>query len=603
MKFTRRPTVKKINLKLIGQVVLYILALTVLIVACRNSNQSTMAFCMPIPFEGEYSIAGEEWKPLTENTDISSFDGDLLLRGNFDMGIEEGNNLNFYLNHIGMSMSVNGEEVYVTTDMLIDTGADLCGTNWVCWTSTGIGEEDIVEIRLHNPHRYGNKTAYTDFLKYVYGGEISFFKNWIGSYTRPFWIAGFVVLVVAFALLGMAIGFRSFHISYGKELWHMGMLTLLAGGYILLDTPDISLKSHLIVFNTYGRQLCLMLAGLELGICIAKSLSGKAHRIAVSAVSVLGAALGILLIPVLTGKTVMYDMLPFWTGIQAVFSAILFGCCILEWKKKQKKDHMMLLSFLLVLAAVLLELANTCTYWWMSGILVKIVFVAVLIFQMIRAVMAVPAGYRASVKAEKLSEELKNSRIVLYMSQIRTHFIFNVLNAISGMCKYDPDKADETVVRFARFLRSNMDIMEEDRLVPFERALEHVEDYVALEEVRFGGRIEFVTDIEVSSFKLPSLILQPLVENAIRHGLLSKPDGGMIVLRTWTDRKNIMISIEDDGVGFEPDLPERENSLALKNIRFRLENMVNGRLDVQSCPGHGTKVTITIPYQEEKGTK
>ena len=130
-----------------------------------------------------------------------------------------------------------------------------------------------------------------------------------------------------------------------------------------------------------------------------------------------------------------------------------------------------------------------------------------------------------------------------------------------------------------------------------------MEDYVALEQVRFGEKIEFVTDIEVSNFEIPSLILQPLAENAIRHGLLPKPDGGMIVLRTWTDRKNIMISIEDDGVGFEPDLPERENSLALKNIRFRLENMVNGRLDVQSCPGKGTKVTITIPCQEEKGTK
>lgn len=189
------------------------------------------------------------------------------------------------------------------------------------------------------------------------------------------------------------------------------------------------------------------------------------------------------------------------------------------------------------------------------------------------------------------------------MSQIRTHFIFNVLNAISGMCKYDPDKADKTVVRFARFLRSNMDIMEEDKPVPFERALEHVEDYVALEEVRFGGRIEFVTDIEVSRFKLPSLILQPLVENAIRHGLLPKPDGGMIVLRTRTDGKNIMISIEDEGVGFDTEQPAKEKSVALKNIRFRLENMVNGRLDVQSCPGQGTKVTITIPCQEEKGTK
>lgn len=594
---------KKINLKKIGQVVLYVLALTVLIVACRNSNQSTLSFPIPISFEGEYSLDGEEWKPLTENPDISAFDGDLLLRGNFNMSMAEGSYLNFYLNHIGIRISVNGEEVYTTSNMIYDTGADLCGEIWDSWSSTGIGEEDVVEIQLHNFHHYGNKTAYTDFLKSLYGGQTDYFKNWLGGYTRPFWVIGFVLVVAAFAMIGMAVGFLALRISYGKELWHMGMLAFLAGVYILLDTPDISLKSHLIVFNTYGRQLCIMLAGLELGICAAKSLSGKAHRIARASVSALGVSIGILLIPVLAGKVVVYDTLPFWVGIQAVFSAVLFGCCILEWKNGQKKEHTMLLSFLIVLAAVLLELANTCTYWWMSGVVVKTVFVVIFLFHMVRAAMTVPADYRASIKAKELAEELKNSRITLSMSQIRTHFIFNVLNAISGMCKYDPDKADETVVRFARFLRSNMDIMEEDRPVPFVRALEHVEDYVALEQVRFGEKIEFVTDIEVSNFEIPSLILQPLAENAIRHGLLLKPDGGMILLRTWADRQNVMISIEDDGVGFDTGQPVKEKSMALKNIRFRLENMVNGRINIESSPGHGTKVTITIPHQKEEGTK
>ena len=137
---------KKINLKKIGQVVLYVLALAVLIVACRNSNQSTLSFPIPISFEGEYSTDGGEWKPLTENQDISAFDGDLLLRGNFGMSIEEGIYLNFYLNHIGIRISVNGEEVYTTSNMIYDTGADLCGKIWDSWSSTGIGEEDVVEI-------------------------------------------------------------------------------------------------------------------------------------------------------------------------------------------------------------------------------------------------------------------------------------------------------------------------------------------------------------------------------------------------------------------------------------------------------------------------
>lgn len=135
---------------------------------------------------------------------------------------------------------------------------------------------------------------------------------------------------------------------------------------------------------------------------------------------------------------------------------------------------------------------NAYTNFWTSGIVIKVLFILFFIYHLLHAVVAIAGNQRESEKAKVLAKELKNSRIVLAMSQIKTHFIFNVLTAISGMCEYDPIKADETLVQFARYLRHNIDVMQEDGLEMFSKTLEHLEDYVQLEQVRFGDKIKFV---------------------------------------------------------------------------------------------------------------
>lgn len=148
-------------------------------------------------------------------------------------------------------------------------------------------------------------------------------------------------------------------------------------------------------------------------------------------------------------------------------------------------------SAIVLLTVLLLELVNSCTGWWRGGICIKIIFTVLFVFHLVRAAWLVAKNQQDSIRAEMLREELKNSRIVLAMSQIRTHFVFNILNAISGMCEYDPQKADETLVMFAHYLRSNINIMEEDEPEAFTKSLEHLEKYVFLEQVRFGEKIQF----------------------------------------------------------------------------------------------------------------
>lgn len=594
----------KLNVSIAGWLLLIFLAALVLVRACTGSHQSSMSILLPAAFQGEYRLGEGNWETYTENTELSALKGDLYIKGNFAYEIPENLILNFYLDHIAMSMSVNGEQVFITSTMDIpEAMADSCGVSWNGWVSTGIMPEDEVEIHLHNPHRFGNKRAYDDFLKAIYVCNQDQLKDLIGTYSRPYWLAGLFILVVSALLLGMALGFRILHIPQDSLLLHLGMLSIFVGGYILLDTPDISLRNHLIVFNTCGRQLCIMLAGVELGICILKNLKDKMRKPGNIAAAAMVISDVFLLLPVLSKKVLIYDTIPAWVGIHILIVLVLAGICIYELRKGNTAHRMIMVSFLLMLAVVLLEFMNFFTYWWDSGLVAKSVFFLLIIFNLVKAVIVVSENYKCSIQSRKLEEELKNSRIVLAMSQIRTHFIFNVLNAISGFCKYDPDKADETVVRFSRYLRVNIDVLQEDKPVPFWKILEHLKDYMELEQLRFEERVHFVEKIEAEDFELPYLTIQPLLENSIKHGILPKAEGGTIELHTKREGNNILISVTDDGIGYNIEEIGKEHSVGLENVRFRLQYMMHGNLIIASEPGKGTKATILIPDNRQRSDR
>ncbi len=194
--------------------------------------------------------------------------------------------------------------------------------------------------------------------------------------------------------------------------------------------------------------------------------------------------------------------------------------------------------------------------------------------------------------------DLTESRITSMMSQIRNHFIFNTLGVISGYCKIDPEKADEALTKFARYLRRNINYLETNDLIFFETEVSQIEDYVSLEQMRFGDIVEFGEDFEVTDFQIPPLTVQPLVENAIKHGLTKPGKKGSVCILTRQEQGFIRIEVVDDGVGFVPEELEKENSIGIQNIRYRLEHMANAKLEIDSTPGKGTRAVIRIPRKE-----
>ena len=202
-------------------------------------------------------------------------------------------------------------------------------------------------------------------------------------------------------------------------------------------------------------------------------------------------------------------------------------------------------------------------------------------------------------KAEK---QLYESRISVMLSQIQPHFLYNSLNAIRGLCRKDPEQAREAIGSFAEYLRGNMDSLNKREPIPFIRELSHIENYLKLEKFRFGDELKVNYDIKEKNFFIPALSVQPLVENAVKHGICEKENGGTLTLKTYRDGEYIVIEVRDDGVGFDAEKlisEDKERShIGIQNTRERLKQMIGASLTIESLPGKGTVAKIRFIPEE-----
>jgi len=196
---------------------------------------------------------------------------------------------------------------------------------------------------------------------------------------------------------------------------------------------------------------------------------------------------------------------------------------------------------------------------------------------------------------DALENELLQSQISVMLSQIQPHFLFNSLLAIRELCLIEPETASEAVDEFSAYLRANLDSLNIKIPIPFDKELRHVKTYLSLEKKRFGDKVNIVYDINTTDFSIPVLTLQPIVENAVRHGITKREDGGTVVIKTEEKDDEIIITVTDDGVGFDSECEQESNRhVGIRNVRSRLAAMFCGSLCVQSKPGVGTTAVIRI---------
>ena len=195
---------------------------------------------------------------------------------------------------------------------------------------------------------------------------------------------------------------------------------------------------------------------------------------------------------------------------------------------------------------------------------------------------------------EKEQTEL---RYAVMLSQIRPHFLYNSLSVIAALCEEDPPLAAEATATFSDYLRENMNFADKSSPISFSEELKHIKSYVELEQLRFPDRLKVEYDIRCTAFHVPALSVQPLVENAIKHGVCKQKAGGTVRVSSFEDVSGYTVTVSDDGVGFDPTMLPADGGqhIGILSARCRIREMLGGSLEIESAPGRGTVITVRIP--------
>jgi two-component system LytT family sensor kinase len=213
-------------------------------------------------------------------------------------------------------------------------------------------------------------------------------------------------------------------------------------------------------------------------------------------------------------------------------------------------------------------------------------------------------GVRLQIKLEEQERLLLQARMAALQNQINPHFLFNTLNSVSSLVRIAPDTARELIIKLATILRRLLH--SSDAFVPLQEEIDFIDNYLDIEVVRFGrDKLKVIKELDPDSLEVmvPSMLLQPLVENSIKHGLSSKIDGGSIFLRSQLSNSHVIIEVEDDGVGmasvqlFEPPTGLGKGGIGMANVAERLKVLYGdtARMTIDSPNGTGTLVRLRLP--------
>ena len=508
--------------------------------------------------------------------------------------------LAFYTVHQYVDVYLDGQNIYSLKPSEKNQMIKTVGSNWVMIPlyRRDAGKEIRVEIT----------PVYESFrdreVEFLIGSQLAIYKNRLFK-DLPQLILGIMAVFAGIVFICVAL-YNLYRKHRGKSLAALGMFSVMMGLWKLTDTrftPFILPDKPIFLF--YVSVTMLMLGMIPLLQWMEGYLTQKSRRI-LDVYCILAALICLIqLLLQIFGILDLREMLYITHIVIAAGVVSAIGIAVYERIRYPQKPRLLVGNKLpyICVAGVIADVVA----FYIKGNSSGLVF-SLLAFLLYIVFLGIATMFNYGEQELQLAEtnrqlaeqerKLTERRISAMMSQIRSHFIFNILATISTYCKSDAKKADDALIRFSRYLRRNIKILEEEGLIDFQTELEQLEDYIALEQLRFQDMITFVKDIEVISFQIPPLTVQPIVENAIKHGLVEQDRSGTIMLKTEREDGVIVITITDDGVGFVPQECEKEDSIGIKNVRFRLESMVKGSLDIESAPGKGTKVTIKIPVKE-----
>ena len=610
-KETKPRFLKAKTLAIVRVLLLVFAAVLLLWHGNANSMQAAPAMVAGVYFDGEYRIADGQWQKIEKGKHISSTEGDVTLRGNFHLVAPDGEYVGvytdsipiaLYTNHINLTFYEGENEPFIIDVENPLYGDSACHEDWSAYVLTS-GSEEPIEILIHNPHRFGNETAIDEMLSSTaLWTDIEFEKGVLESGKTQRDI-GLLFAIISLVVLGTALFSTLIHIKNSKIIWLFGTVILFAGTYLSYSADGVSFWNESVVSNTTILGCSMMFYMFFLCVALVQFLKDT-RTIGIITVTLLGVVNAVVLVlPVLT-DILFFDTWLYWASVQILANIILLGCLIRELVVTKGKERWLYFGAILPLVSFGVDVIMTDLGLWKGGVSSRYIFTVFFVVAMVVVLKVIPNGINALSKAKELetekivlNAELTESRISTMMSQIRPHFIYNTLGSIEQLCIIDPSKAGELVHNFAKYLRGNFGELDNPKPILMSQEMEHVRHYISIENVRFPD-MTFSFEMNSDDFHIPALTIQPIVENAIKHGLMKLSKGGTIRVVSYETESHYCVSVEDDGVGFDTDvlLDERKH-VGIRNIRGRLKAMVNGTLEIESRVGIGTTVLIKIPKE------
>ena len=595
----------------VGILVVLFLAMLLLWHVNANSMQAMPALVAQVYFDGEYRIADGEWQQIVKGDHIPSTEGDVTLRGNFHLKAPDGEYVGIYsdeipialyTDHINLTFFEKDNEPFVIDVENPIYGDSACHEDYTAYTLRNRSEEPI-EILIHNPHSFGNETAIDEMLSNTaLWADIEFEKGVLGRGNTQRDI-GVLFVIVSLIVLGTALFSTLIHIKNSRIIWLFGIVILFAGAYLSYSAEGVSFWNESVVSNTTILGCSMMFYMFFLSVALVHFLKGT-KLIGTIIVTLLGLVNAIFLaLPTLT-DILFYDTWLYWVVVQLIVNTVMLGCLIREFIVTNGKERWLYLGSILPLITFGIDVIMTDLGIWKGGLSSQYVFVVLFVVAMVAVLKVIPNSINALAKAKELETEkillnaqLTESRVSTMMSQIRPHFIYNTLGSIEQLCNIDPPKAGELVHNFAKYLRGNFGELDNPKPILMSQEMEHVRHYISIENVRFPD-MTFSFEMNSDDFCIPALTIQPIVENAIKHGLMKLQKGGTIRVVSYETDSHYCVSVEDDGVGFDTAiLLEDRKHVGIRNIRGRLKEMVNGELEIKSTENVGTTVLIKIPKE------
>ena len=622
-KINDKGLIKKTPWVLIAIILIAATFIAITAITQSKSNQSMSAYIFDIALDGEYRIADGEWQTLSNAKHISSTDGTVELKGVFKLydsqtgeeicAVENGTVISFFLSHINATVKDAKGNVWISDSENENIGKSTCSQMWIEYMFEGDAGDEVI-ITLENPHAFGNGMAIDSFLKNIRIYNVENHKSLFYNLGALEIIVAILLLVFLFVLLVAALFSTLLRTKYNQEIWLTWLFVLFGAIYFIFSWDKLSIWLESYTINTMTLGTSMMLYMLTAYSIMASFLNGRLKKTVIGTTAVLGAASLASMILSLTSSVKFYDIYLYWTVFAAALTLIIIACIIIAMAHREKKTKVkeikkkkyIYIPATIIFSSFIVDTIATAIGLWQGGILSRIMYLVIVLVAVIVIGRVVPKTIRTmldakNIEAEKQAMELKlqESRISIMLSQIQPHFLYNTLNSIYQLCETNPMRARSMVNSFAEYLRNNLSSLEEPGLISFETELAHINTYLDIEKIRFEDTLEIEYDIQCVNFLLPVLTVQPIVENAVKHGTSKKRGGGTVTISTSESDEYYIITVSDTGCGFDTTQKKDDGKrhIGIENVRQRLLNMCGGSLTIESEIGVGTVATIRIPKE------